>query len=449
MALTAAEQYLLELINRARLDPLAEAERYGLSLNASLSAGTISTSAKQVLAPNVILEQAAEQHSNWMLSTDTFSHTGQGQSSPGDRMLDAGYNFAGQWAWRENLAWTGTTAQIDLQAAVSAHHEQLYRSESHRINTFAENIREIGLAQVEGAFSSSGTTFNASMLTLKFAQSGSGSFVTGVAYNDANDNGFYDIGEGHSDLSVATIRGSASAGSAGGYGLISNRNDEAEITLTSDGAEIARLTIDLSDENAKLDYVIDTASAAWLDLSQTADLISGVPNARLLGVANINLTGSGANNVLQGNSGRNTLDGEGGDDQLFGGEGRDHTWDVTSDTFNADILLGGAGNDELHGQSGADSLDGGAGDDTLFGGGGRDTFVFNDGNDAIMDFAANVDRLVLDRGDLGFASRGVEQLEDLVIASGDALTFEFASNDRLTLEGIASLDQIWYDISFS
>ncbi len=30
MSLTQAEQYLIELINRARLNPLAEAERYGL-----------------------------------------------------------------------------------------------------------------------------------------------------------------------------------------------------------------------------------------------------------------------------------------------------------------------------------------------------------------------------------------------------------------------------------
>ena len=39
MSLTAAEQYLLELINRARLDPVAESQRYGLTLNAGLPAG--------------------------------------------------------------------------------------------------------------------------------------------------------------------------------------------------------------------------------------------------------------------------------------------------------------------------------------------------------------------------------------------------------------------------
>ena len=36
MTLSAAEQYLLELINRARLNPAAEAARYGIDLNAGL-----------------------------------------------------------------------------------------------------------------------------------------------------------------------------------------------------------------------------------------------------------------------------------------------------------------------------------------------------------------------------------------------------------------------------
>lgn len=57
MTLSAAEQYAIELINRARLDPAAEALRYGVALNAGLSAGTISNDALYVLAPNTELEK--------------------------------------------------------------------------------------------------------------------------------------------------------------------------------------------------------------------------------------------------------------------------------------------------------------------------------------------------------------------------------------------------------
>lgn len=80
MALSAAEQYLLELINRARLDPLSEAERYNLGLNVGLASGTITGTAKEVLAPDTLLEQASQTHSEWMLDEDVFAHQGDGGS---------------------------------------------------------------------------------------------------------------------------------------------------------------------------------------------------------------------------------------------------------------------------------------------------------------------------------------------------------------------------------
>ena len=53
--MTAQEQLILELINRARMNPLGEAQRFGIDLNAGLAAGTISAAAKQVLAANPLL----------------------------------------------------------------------------------------------------------------------------------------------------------------------------------------------------------------------------------------------------------------------------------------------------------------------------------------------------------------------------------------------------------
>ncbi len=54
---TAQEQLMLELINRARLDPAAEAARQGIALNSGLAANSISTAAKQVLAFNFDLDR--------------------------------------------------------------------------------------------------------------------------------------------------------------------------------------------------------------------------------------------------------------------------------------------------------------------------------------------------------------------------------------------------------
>ena len=67
---TAEEQYLLELVNRARQNPTAEAQLYGISLNEGLSPGTISETPKPPLAFNLNLIDAAREHSQWMLDTD-------------------------------------------------------------------------------------------------------------------------------------------------------------------------------------------------------------------------------------------------------------------------------------------------------------------------------------------------------------------------------------------
>ena len=70
--MAAPEQLLLEMINRARLDPAGEAARLGIDLNEGLAAGTISLDPKQPLAGNNLLAQAAEGHSNVMLSVKGF-----------------------------------------------------------------------------------------------------------------------------------------------------------------------------------------------------------------------------------------------------------------------------------------------------------------------------------------------------------------------------------------
>ncbi len=93
------EQYLLELINRARSDPASEAARYGIDLNEGLSPGTISSDPKQPLAVNPDLVEGARAHSQWMIDNDVFSHTGANGSAPGDRMAAAGYVFLPPWSW--------------------------------------------------------------------------------------------------------------------------------------------------------------------------------------------------------------------------------------------------------------------------------------------------------------------------------------------------------------
>ena len=56
--ISPASQLMIELINRARSDPGAEASRLGIDLNEGLAANTISDTEKQALAPNQDLVDA-------------------------------------------------------------------------------------------------------------------------------------------------------------------------------------------------------------------------------------------------------------------------------------------------------------------------------------------------------------------------------------------------------
>lgn len=466
MTVSAAEQYLLELINRARLDPQAEAARYGLSLNAGLTAGTISGAPVQVLTHNTELEQSAQAHSEWMLETDTFSHDGVNGSDPGDRIEAAGYELHGSWTWRENLAWTGSTGEIDLADAVEDHHEGLYRSAGHRENTFASDIREIGVAQVEGRFTHEGSTFNASMLTLNFASTGSDNFITGVVYTDSDGDDFYSIGEGEAGLTFTADGSHDISAAAGGYGIAVGADQNVGVTISQGSVTLATISVDTMDGNVKLDVVTAGDGSQSLALSGNTTLMTGIADATLLGIGDLNLTGSDADNVLNGNAGSNTIDGGAGDDQLSGGlgadqllggdgddvikggEGRDIQWDSLeidggTSTVNADVLSGGAGNDNLHGQSGSDVLDGGAGDDRLTGGGGRDTFVFRDGTDVVLDFTDNVDSIQLDGDALGVSTVD-EALAMGQIIDGNAV-FDFGA-DSLRVNDITDLDLLANDL---
>ena len=464
MALAAEEQYLLELVNRGRLDPLGEAQRYGVDLNEGLPDGTISTQALQALAPSDTLTRSATDHSTWMLATNTFSHGGALGSNPGERMAAAGYEFVGRWSWRENLAWYGTSGTLDKQAAIAHHHKGLYESAGHRANTFTTNIREVGIAQVEGRFTLSGTTYNSSMTTLNFAVSGTDVFVTGVAYRDTDGDAFYGIGEGRAGVSFTAGGQTGVTAEAGGYGVAVTATAGLLVQIDDADQTLGTVQVDASGGNVKLDLVTDTNGQHTVFSAGHTTLVDGLTSAALLGSADLRLTGNAADNMLAGNRGSNMIDGAAGDDHIAGSAGSDNLIGGAGDdtllggngrpsafgtaAANADTLHGGAGHDRLNGQSGADILDGGAGDDLLNGGGGRDTFIFNSGADTIEDFTDHVDLIHLDRDALGQTDSDLQDLFAMAtIDNGDAV-FDFGNGNVLTINDVADLSSLTDDIVF-
>lgn len=367
---TAYEQYFLELVNRARADPGAEASRLGIDLNQGLAPGTIAGTAKQPLAMNQFLNDSAQSHSDWILATDTFSHTGAGGSSPGDRMAAAGYAFTGSWSWGENISirWGGTPAESN--ALVEGFHDGLFKSAGHRANILGDGFKEIGIGLGFGEYQGA----NGADSTENFARSGSAGFLTGVAFDDKDGDHFYDPGEGLGKLDItatssAGVAYHAATWDAGGYQLALPAGD---YTVAFSGGGLAAPIV----KAAKI-------GAANVKLDLDADAGRAVPP---LPPPYTTVRGTAGDDTLMGTAGSDSITGEAGNDRLHGSLGND-------------ILLGGAGYDALLGGDGADRLIGGTEADVLIGGAGADRFVFTtvaDGNDRIQDFSrADGDRIDL------------------------------------------------------
>lgn len=88
---SAYEQLLIELVNRARANPTAEAARFGIGLNDGIGSNTISSDSKQPLAPQQALVTTAQLYSDDMFQRDYFSHQSPEGSWPWDRTAAQGY----------------------------------------------------------------------------------------------------------------------------------------------------------------------------------------------------------------------------------------------------------------------------------------------------------------------------------------------------------------------
>lgn len=264
---TDLEQYMVELINRARANPSAEAARYGIALNEGLAAGTISTAPKQPLAINRFLTDGARKHSQWMIDTDTFSHTGSGGSQPDGRMSAAGYSFVSPWSWGENIAWRSFSGGTSPTASLLAQlHQDLFvdtgiADRGHRTNLMSNDFREVGAGFTSGQFQ----MWNAGMLTTDFAKTAGSPFLTGVAYQDTvTDDDFYTPGEGLAGVTITARRRSDNATfstttfSSGGYSLALAAGT---YDVTASGGALAHsisvASVAIGSQNIKTDFVPD------------------------------------------------------------------------------------------------------------------------------------------------------------------------------------------------
>jgi hypothetical protein len=262
ISMTAREQLLLDLINRARIDPAGTAAAYGIDLNEGLAPGTISADAKQPLAPRQALVNAAGLHSQDMLDNDYFSHTNLSGEGPSDRATAAGYPPA---AVGENIGLRGSTGPIDEEAHVYLIHEDLFvdagvDGRGHRLNLLNEDYREVGPGVRYGVYTSGGTDYNVGMVTELFGDRGGNHFLTGIAFDDLNGNERYEPGEGLEGVTITTGALTNTTGPSGGWVL---EVPDGQYLVTASGGSfsgVGSLEATVSGANVELDFVSGVAS---------------------------------------------------------------------------------------------------------------------------------------------------------------------------------------------
>lgn len=493
------EQYLLELINDTRLNPLGDAARYISSyspltspdrnIQSALTYFNVSGSALlaqysaltpvQPVAWSETLSSAALGHDQAMIAADEQSHRTAGEASLGQRATNAGYlgwSLVGEnvYAYSLNPLYGHAGFMVDWGSGPNG----IQDPPGHRDNIMNASFREVGIAIV--AETNPATEVGPQVTTTDFGvRDGSGAFVLGVAFTDTNGNGFYTPGEGRAGLTVNVAGSSAASQDAGGYTLQTFATGAQTVTLSGGGlagAVTAQVTLS-STSNIKLDVVNgnELRTSASAVVSGPVSIITGLGVQGLtltsVGATDRRIDGSAGGDVITGGSGSDFIRGLNGDDRIDGGAGNDDVngnqgVDIVRGGDGADWVRGGQGNDTVYGDAGDDPhvngnigddlVYGGVGNDTVYGGQGNDTLFGEDGNDwlsgdlgnDVMVGGAGADRFLFRAGSgadwvTDFSSVAGDRVQlapgtayTITSVNGDAV-IDLGGGDRLGLSGVS------------
>lgn len=247
--LSAEEQLIVELVNRARLDPAGE-----LSRQADGFAAGVTTAPKEALAVVSTLSEASRAHSQDMDNRDFFAHTNPDGQTPADRAVEEGHGsrFVG-----ENIGWVGSSStNFNNQLRVEVHHDNLWTSDGHQQNFMSNLWSEIGVGYDYGSYNGlNGSTF----VTEMFSDRGD-TFLTGVVIEDADGDDFYDLGEGQGAVRITAEAAdgtlyATSTWDAGGYSL---KLPPGTYRVTFEGGDLDvpySTSVTIGTQNVKLDVI--------------------------------------------------------------------------------------------------------------------------------------------------------------------------------------------------
>ena len=255
---TAQEQLVLEYINRARANPVAEGQRLGIDITEGLQDdpsngcyGPEYVGVRPPLVMNPDLLSVAEAHSEDMYNQNYFSHTDLNGTTAFQRIENSGYNYISAG---ENIGAGSGMSATDLEDELMT--DSGYPCRAHRMNLLdifpypPPAYYEVGIGYYEG---SSGQAF----ITQDFGTSADATpLLTGVVFNDAEGNNFYDIGEGIAGVTITPSSGAyyAISSSSGGYAFPIPSSGTITVTASGNGFGPISRTITLTGTNVELDF---------------------------------------------------------------------------------------------------------------------------------------------------------------------------------------------------
>ncbi len=270
---TPDEQYMLELINRARREPAAEGIRlmdtedarvqaaYSyFNINAAATKAAFATYPSQPpLAFHPLLIDAARAHTADMVANNFQGHDGSDGSTLTTRYQRVGYQSMGMYgenvaAYAEsvwyahcglNVDW-GAQNQIDL-----GHRRNIMNFDSQVYTEIGIGITKTNGGLMQGTVGPYVVTQDFGMRNVKY--------ITGVVYADQNNNGIYDVGEGLEGVEIRTQPAGTYytvSSASGGYALPYSAS--GAVTVTASGGALTAplpLTILMGSTNMKVDFI--------------------------------------------------------------------------------------------------------------------------------------------------------------------------------------------------
>ncbi len=265
---TDLEQYMLELINRARANPVAEGQRLEDQRQTCPENFThwseefASYPIAPPLAFNAQLLQAARLHSQDMVQRNYFSHDTPEGLSPSDRVKAQGYSLGAG----ENIYSGGATTVEGIEGYHAGFMIDCgIPSLGHRLNILFPSYKEVGIGNV--------VIDDSGRITQDFGAASEQILLLGVVYHDRDGNGFYGPGEGLGGITVMPAEGDyyAVTSASGGYAILFTVLETVDVGAISSTVPVNSSWTQVSPiaDAFQQDYRANPANQATLNLTVT------------------------------------------------------------------------------------------------------------------------------------------------------------------------------------